>query len=90
MADTEDTIVLADLPASESACDGWAQQLAARVNGIIREKELGADQFCWRLSIKHRHWLLFYSDLCEAAWLQPLEQADPDVLQSLKSAGYVK
>ncbi|WP_404400738.1 DUF3630 family protein [Idiomarina seosinensis] len=89
MADNE-SIVLAVLPATEAEYDDWADRLATCVDASIRGCEVAADQYCWQLSINHRHWLLHYSDICDAAWLEPLEGADVGVLQALNAAGYVK
>ncbi|RUO73559.1 DUF3630 family protein [Idiomarina seosinensis] len=88
MANT-DTISLQQLPSSEAELDSWVRQLTQAINAEIREHEVGADQYCWRLSIQGKHYLLFYSELCIAAWLEPLENLDNKVLHLLEAAGYV-
>ncbi|MGM0526488.1 MAG: DUF3630 family protein [Pseudomonadota bacterium] len=88
MANTN-TISLQPLPNSEAELDSWAKQLTNAINADIREHEVAADQYCWRLSVQGKHYLLFYSQLCLAAWLEPLETLDNKVLDSLEAAGYV-
>lgn len=88
MANT-DTISLQRLPDSEADLNSWVKQLTNAINADIREYEVAADQYCWRLSIQGKHYLLFYSELCLAAWLEPLEALDNRVLDSLEAAGYV-
>lgn len=85
----DDNITLSTKPASETELTAWAEQLAEDINARIREYEEAADQYCWRLSINEKHWLLFYSALCEAAWLQPLEGNIDAVVNGLRDKGYV-
>lgn len=85
---TNKTITLKNTP-SEAELELWVNQLCERIGAAIREREQAADQFCWRLSINGRHWLLFYSNLCEAVWLQALEHPEPDVKARLAEHGYV-
>ncbi|AVJ57162.1 DUF3630 domain-containing protein [Idiomarina sp. OT37-5b] len=88
MADL-DTLILKHRPTAETDIDSWASDVAAALDATIRESELAADQYCWRLSIRNRHWLLFYSHLCEAAWLQPLEGVDKEVMTALQAEDYI-
>lgn len=83
------TIILNYLPQDEANIERWANNLAAIVNATVREAEIAADQYCWRLSIDHKHWLLTFSFICESAWLEPLEEADPEVSEALRDKGYL-
>ena len=74
---TNDTLQLSCLPSHDDlhSLQQWAERLAHLLAADIREFELAADQYCWRLSIAEQHWLLFYSALCQSVWLQALESA---------------
>ena len=87
MADT--TITLNHVPQDEAQIDDWAQRVSDAINATIREQEVAADQYCWRLSINHKHWLLNYSAICDAAWLEPLENVDPTVIDALNREGFL-
>lgn len=87
--DEHPPIVLSYLPDDEQQLQSWAERVAEVINATIREREDAADQYCWRLSINQRHWLLTYSDLCQAAWLQALENNSDSVLERLHKVGYV-
>ena len=82
-----DTLLLTHRPDGEANLDAWAAQTAAELGATVRESEQAADHYCWRLSINGRHWLMFYSYLCEAAWLQPLEGMDEHVVETLQARG---
>lgn len=85
---TNNTITLKNTPC-EADIELWVNQFCERIGATIREREQAADQFCWRLSINQRHWLLFYSNICDAVWLQPLEHTGPEVKKRLAEHGYV-
>lgn len=85
----DDVVVLNSPPGSELQLQSWAEQLATAIGASIRESEVGADQYCWRLSIHNRHWLLFYSALCDAVWIQALEGFDDEVKGLLRQQGYI-
>ncbi|MBL4741942.1 MAG: hypothetical protein CMF12_02330 [Idiomarina sp.] len=87
MADT--TIVLNHLPNDEAELDDWASEIVNAIGASVRETEVAADQYCWRLSINHQHWLLNYSAICESAWLQPLESSPAEVVEKLRCKGYL-
>lgn len=87
--DSQQVVNLTRLPTSEDEREQWADALATCLNAEIREREVAADQYCWRLSINHRHWLLFYSEICQAAWLEALEGDIGEVNDQLNDAGYV-
>lgn len=84
----EDIITLTRTPPSEGM-DDWVGTLCQCIGATIREKEQAADQFCWRLSLQSRHWLLFYSEICDAVWLQPLESCESPVKTRLMKNGYL-
>ncbi|MGM0430499.1 MAG: DUF3630 family protein [Pseudomonadota bacterium] len=84
----ENVITLKSKP-PEAESELWIDELCERIGATIREKEQAADQFCWRLSINQRHWLLFYSEICDATWLQALEEPEPAVEAKLAEHGYV-
>ena len=73
----------------EAELELWVDELCERIGATVREREQAADQFCWRLSINQRHWLLFYSEICDAIWLQALEEPQPAVQAKLAEHGYV-
>ncbi|MGO1328614.1 MAG: DUF3630 family protein, partial [Idiomarina loihiensis] len=65
----EDNVITLKSTPPEADHELWVTKLCERIGATIREKEWAADQFCWRLSINQRHWLLFYSEICDAVWL---------------------
>lgn len=85
----EDNIITLKVTPPEATLDSWVNELCECIGATVREKELAADQFCWRLSLNQRHWLLFYSEICDAAWLQALEKPEPAVEARLAEHGYV-
>jgi hypothetical protein len=85
----EDNVITLKSTPPEAELELWVDELCERIGATIREKEQAADQFCWRLSINQRHWLLFYSEICDAVWLQALEGLEPTVEAKLAELGYV-
>lgn len=81
------TIQLSSTPACESKLSAWGASIAATLGADIKEFEQAADHYCWRLAIERQHWLLFYSPICESAWLEPLEQPSDHVRNQLKRRG---
>lgn len=82
-----DIVRLNTLPTSDEKLPDWAAQITALIGADIREYEVAADQHCWRLSIQQKHWLLIYSAICEAAWLQSLEGDDGNIEQLVRKLG---
>ena len=85
----EDNVITLKSTPPESELELWVDELCERIGATVREREQAADQFCWRLSINQRHWLLFYSEICDAIWLQALEEPQPAVQAKLAEHGYV-
>ncbi|RUO79893.1 DUF3630 domain-containing protein [Idiomarina tyrosinivorans] len=89
MNQAKQTIELPFPDLHEAELDVWAAQVASAAGGRVRECEVAADQWCWRLTIDQQHALLLYSTMCQAAWLELLERPQVDVTERLKRAGYV-
>ncbi len=87
-ANDQSIITLNGKPA-EQELDNWVAALCDTLDARIREKEIAADQFCWRLTINNQHWLLFYSEICDAVWLQALEEMSEEVIKNLRHADYI-
>ncbi|HAS15041.1 MULTISPECIES: DUF3630 family protein [Idiomarina] len=85
----EDNVITLKSTPPEAELELWVDELCERIGATVREREQAADQFCWRLSINQRHWLLFYSEICDAIWLQALEEPQPAVQAKLAEHGYV-
>ncbi|KPD21025.1 DUF3630 family protein [Idiomarina abyssalis] len=85
----EDNVITLKSTPPEAELELWVDELCERIGATVREREQAADQFCWRLSINQRHWLLFYSEICDATWLQALEEPQPAVQAKLAEHGYV-
>lgn len=85
----EDNVITLKSTPPEADHELWVNELCERIGATIREKEWAADQFCWRLSINQRHWLLFYSEICDAVWLQALEEPETALEARLAEYGYV-
>lgn len=85
----EDDIITLNSTPPEAEVEFWVTELCECIGATVREKEQAADQFCWRLSIHQRHWLLFYSAICDAAWLQALDEPEAAVEARLADHGYV-
>lgn len=90
MVESQDSsvVTLKNTPA-EHELDSWVATLCDVINADIREKEMAADQFCWRLTINNQHWLLFYSEICDAVWLQALEGMSEEIIKNLRHADYL-
>lgn len=86
---TDNSVIALQHTPPESEVDRWVTTLCETIKAHIREKEEAADQLCWRLTIHNQHWLLFYSSICDAAWLQALEGMSEEVIKNLRDADYI-